>query len=204
MKIYETITKKMRPTQICVGFAEVEDKIHKLGKLNKHELSKYLKENPLPAVAGPDGEMHLTDHHHLGKALLDMGINECYFVVQHDLTTIPGLKFFDVLKTLELIYPFDENGIEHPCNAIPHCLTKLKDDPYRSLAGFVRKAGGYIKAPKAYLEFEWANYFRNLIPRDELLTHEAMKHSVVKAVAIAQSSQASHMIGWTGKIQHPT
>lgn len=44
----------MRPTQICVGFAEVDDKIHKLSKLNKYEISKYLKEKPLPDVADPD------------------------------------------------------------------------------------------------------------------------------------------------------
>lgn len=202
MKIYETVTKKMRPTQMCVGFAEVDDKIHKLSKLNKHELSKYLKENPLPAVAGPDGEMHLTDHHHLGKALLALNINECYFVVQHDLATLPETKFFDVLKVLELVYPFDENGVEHPCSYIPQCLTELKDDPYRSLAGFVRKAGGYVKVPKAYLEFAWANYFRSLIPKSELLTHDGMKHAVVEGIAIAQSSKSSHMLGWTGKIQH--
>lgn len=202
MKIYETVTKKMRPTQICVGFAEVDDKIHKLSKFNKHELGKYLKENPLPAVAGPDGEMHLTDHHHLGKALLALKINECYFIVQHDLATLPEAKFFDVMKILELVYPFDENGDEHPCSYIPKCLTGLKDDPYRSLAGFVRKAGGYTKVPKAYLEFAWANYFRNLIPRSELLTHEGMKHAVVEGIAIAQSSKSSHMLGWTGKIQH--
>lgn len=200
MKIYETTTKKMRPTQICVGYAEVEDKIHKLSHFNKHELDKFLRENPLPAVAGPDGEMHLTDHHHLGRALQELKIKDCYFIVQHDLSKLPDEKFFDLMKVLELIYPFDENGLERPCSEIPKHLSGLKDDPYRSLAGFVRKAGGYQKVPKAYLEFQWANFFRPLIPKEHLITHEGMKKSVVQAIDIAQSEQAKHMLGWTGKL----
>lgn len=200
MKIYDTLTKKMRPTQICVGYAEVADKKAKLSKLNKNQLTKYLKENPLPAVAGPDGRMYLTDHHHLGRALLEMGVSRSFFVVQHDFSALPESKFFDVLKVLELIHPFDENGKPTPYSSIPKVLTDLKDDPYRSLAGFVRRAGGYRKVDKAYLEFEWADYFRPLIPKEQLSTKKGMKKAVAQCIKFAQAPEAEKMLGYVGQI----
>lgn len=199
MKIYDTLTIKMRPTQICVGFSEVIDKKIKLGKLNKHQLLKYLKENPLPAVAGPDGRMYLTDHHHLGRALIEMGIDRSFFIVQHDFSDIPEHKFFDVLKVLELVHPFDENGKERTYKEIPKLLTQLKDDPYRSLAGFVRRAGGYTKVDKAYLEFQWADHFRPLIPKEMLMTKKGIRQAVNMALKIAKSAQSEHMLGWVGE-----
>lgn len=198
MKIYDTLTKKMRPTQICVGYQEVSDKKAKISKMNKNQLQKYLKENPLPAVAGPDGRMYLTDHHHLGRALLELGIERSYFVVQHDFSAIPEKKFFDVLQVLELVHPFDENGIKKDYSQIPKILTELKDDPYRSLAGFVRRAGGYRKVDIPYLEFQWADYFRNLIPKAQLKSKKGMKKAVVEGIAFAQAETAQHMLGWVG------
>lgn len=200
MKIYQTLTKKMKPTQICVGYAEVADKVNKLKKLNKNQLNKYLKENPLPAVAGPDGSMYLTDHHHLGRALLELGIPNCFFVVQHDFSSVPENKFFDVLKLLELVHPHDENGVFQDYKDIPKSLMELKDDPYRALAGFVRKAGGYQKVEKAYLEFQWADFFRDKFPVEVLKTKRGMKKSVVQGIKIAHSVESSHMLGWTGEI----
>lgn len=198
MKIYDTLTKKMRPTQICVGYQEVSDKKTKISKLNKNQLQKYLKENPLPAVAGPDGRMYLTDHHHLGRALLELGIERSFFVVQHDFSAIPEKKFFEVLQVLELVHPFDENGVKKNYSDIPKILTELKDDPYRSLAGFVRRAGGYRKVDVPYLEFQWADYFRPLIPKTQLKTKKGMKKAVVEAIAFAQADMAQHMLGWVG------
>ena len=39
-------------------------------------------------------------------------------------------------------------------------LTKLQNDPYRSLAGLVRMAGGYAKVEAPFSEFLWADFFR--------------------------------------------
>lgn len=200
MKIYETKVRAMRPTQVAVGYAEVEEKKHKLSKLNEHELRKHLKENPLPAVAGPDGKMYLTDHHHLGRALTELGIETCYFKVDLDLSEVPEDKFFSVLEVLELVHPFDENGVKVPFSKIPKRLESLKNDPYRALAGFVRKGGGYQKVNKPYLEFQWADFFRNLISKEEL--EQDIQKCVVIGIHLAQSEAAKDMLGWVGEVIH--
>jgi hypothetical protein len=42
-------------------------------------------------------------------------------------------------------------------------IADLIDDPYRSLAGFVRKRGGFVKTEKPYVEFAWADFFRTRV-----------------------------------------
>ena len=53
--------------------------------------------------------------------------------------------------------------MRHYYAAIPDSLGKLLDDVYRSLAGYVRDAGGYDKTPTAFAEFVWADFFRRNI-----------------------------------------
>jgi hypothetical protein len=49
-------------------------------------------------------------------------------------------------------------------SAIPDVVSGLTDDPYRSLAAFVRDAGGYVKTPEPFAEFQWAEFYRTRIP----------------------------------------
>ena len=60
-------------------------------------------------------------------------------------------------------------------------LEGLRDDPYRSLAGYVRNAGGFEKTPTAFAEFLWADFFR---PRVEIgSTRADFEVAVKKALA---------------------
>ena len=47
-------------------------------------------------------------------------------------------------------------------------LTELKDDPYRSLAYFVRKKGGYDKTKINLAEFYLAAFYKKFITLREL------------------------------------
>jgi hypothetical protein len=62
-------------------------------------------------------------------------------------------------------------------------LEKLVDDPYRSLAGYVRDAGAYEKTPTAFAEFVWADFFRRSIAVEDLKTdfHAAVQRAVTLA-----------------------
>ena len=42
---------------------------------------------------------------------------------------------------------------------------QLKDDPFRSLAGELRRAGGFAKETTPFSEFLWADFFRRKIKR---------------------------------------
>jgi hypothetical protein len=201
MKIHEAKVHKMRPTQITVGMLEVNEKKEMISKMNDDELLDFLRKNPIPAVLGPEGRMYLTDHHHLGKALNDLNIDRCFFIVQHDLSTVPVEKFFDVLATLELVHPYDANGQKRDCCEIPHHIEHLIDDPYRSLAGFVRKAGGYVKTNKAYTEFLWADYFRDKINIDDI--NNNLEKTIAHAVELAKKDAAKNLPGFIPDSQTP-
>ena len=161
-KTHWTSLDAMRPTQCAVGYLEVDLKMQELRERaqDNGNLAKYLKTHPIPAVLGPDGRMYLTDHHHMGLALIRLSdewdnseqpaahnpYRMCSFEVVKDLSDRHDLsmpKFFSKLEEHHLCHPFDGQG--HRVKAIPKYLTELVDDPYRSLAGLARKAGAYDK-----------------------------------------------------------
>lgn len=194
MKLYITKVENMRPTQVTVGFIEVQIKKNKLSSMNDIALKKYLKSNPIPAVIGPGSKMYLTDKHHMGRALTELKIEKCYFKVEYNLTDIPENKFFQVLEVLELIHPYNEFGSKVDFSKIPLKLQDLIDDPYRSLASEVKRAHGFIKIPKPYIEFEWADFLRSYISIKEIQTD--MKSAVDKSLIMCHSAKAKHMPGY--------
>ena len=84
----------------------------------------------------------------------------------------------------------------HVYPLIPRHLDKLLDDVYRSLAGYVRNAGGYEKTPTAFAEFVWADFFRRNIPLEDLKADFAA--AVNTALPLALSELALGMPGYKG------
>lgn len=213
MKKYNGSIHMIHPTQCTVGYAEVAVKMEELFKYEKNgELPKYLKGKEIPCVLGPDSIIYITDHHHMGLALTILAaewqeanikkpkeenpFTKCTFNILYDFSksNLPKKEFFKVLSSLHFIHNYDESGIEG--EPIPRRLIDLKNDHYRSLAGFVRKSGGYKKIDKAYLEFEWADFFRDKISLEEM--EKDFKESVTKGVQLALSENAHNLPGWTG------
>jgi hypothetical protein len=83
-----------------------------------------------------------------------------------------------------------------PFTAIPKHLEDLRDDVYRSLAGFVRSAGGYDKTPTAFAEFLWADFFRHRIRVGP--TEEDFNRAVEEARVMAKSAAARDLPGFRG------
>lgn len=213
MKKYNGSILMIHPTQCTVGYAEVAVKMEELSKYEKNgELAKYLKTKEIPCVLGPDNIIYITDHHHMGLALTILAAEwqennnkknleqnpflKCTFNLLYDFSksNLPKKEFFKVLDSLQFIHQYDENG--QPGGEIPKRLIDLKNDHYRSLAGFVRKSGGYKKVNKPYLEFEWADFFRKHITIEDI--ENDMKLAVTKGVQLALSDQAKDLLGWTG------
>ena len=71
------------------------------------------------------------------------------------------------MQRMKYVYPVDENGVKKTIADIPKNLTDLKDDPYRSLAGFARNAGAFLKVWTPFAELKWANYFRTRITKTD-------------------------------------
>lgn len=195
-KLHEVEIHRLRPTQITVGFIEVHDKRVKLEAMKKHEQKAFLLEHAIPAVWGPDGKLYITDHHHLGRAAEEAGIESGFFSVEDDLSKLPIAQFWPRMSAAKRAHPIDQHGKLCSFELIPNHLARLLDDPYRSLAGYVRDAGGYDKSPAAFCEFLWADFFR---PRVAIgPTHADFLTAVAAALKLAASPAAATLPGYKG------
>ena len=80
---------------------------------------------------------------------------------------------------------------------LPKALDKLTDDPYRSLAGEVRHAGGFPKDATPFAEFLWADFFRRRIKLAQL-QRDAVT-ALQTAMTLCHSPEAAHLPGWSGE-----
>lgn len=191
----------LRPTQMTVGAAEVALKRSEWAQLKSKARQKLLLSHWFPAVRGPGGRFFIVDHHHLGQALLQEKVASVWVMPLADFSALAPTMFWRVMEFHHWAHPFNDKGERQAFSAIPKVLSALKDDPYRSLAGEVRKAGGYAKDSAPYTEFLWADYFRPQFRRTDLrgAGGQGLPQSVVvQAVAMARSPKAQFLPGWSG------
>jgi hypothetical protein len=185
----------LSPTQLAVGMKEVELKEKKISKMSSSKLEKYLYENPEPIVKGFAKKLYIIDHHHLARALYELGIKNTYCVLMADLSNMSEYSFWEEMENRKWVYMYDEYGNgPMPYSQLPENVSGLKDDPYRSLAGAVREEGGYEKSKEPFAEFKWADFFRKYFSREEL--EKNYEECVKKAVKLAHSKEASNLPGW--------
>jgi hypothetical protein len=186
----------LRPTQITVGYREVEEKRSEWRKLGK-KAGRYLGGHMIPVVIGPKGRAYVTDHHHLSRALLDEGQRDVLVQPLMNLEDLSEDYFWRFLDRLGLVHPFDESGERRGYDAIPKKIAKLRDDPFRSLAGAVRRAGGYAKDVKPFVEFVWADFFRqHFTARD---VQRRWDQTLDEALDRAHHRDARFLPGWCGR-----
>lgn len=206
--------EKLRPTQLACGWQEVEAKEWEILNLKRTKLKTFLKEHPIPVVAGPNGKMYLIDRHHMGLAMLRLAdrwdweekdntkpnpYQKCYVQIVLDYSKENMLKedFYKKLEEKGMLHPYDEHGKRVDIHDIPMSLADLKNDPYRALAGFARKAGAFMKSKTPYAEFEWADYFREKIPAK--LIKSNIQGALSLALDLAIKPAAKNLPGYTGK-----
>jgi hypothetical protein len=194
-KLQEIELHRLHPTQITVGMIEVEDKRRKLESLGSHERRDFIAAHEIPGVWGPENKLYLIDHHHLARAASEAGLEKGVFAVEDDLSHLSDLSlFWSRMTSARWAHPIDEHGRPQSCDDIPRHVLKLKDDVYRSLAGYVRDAGGYQKTPTAFAEFVWADFFRNRIKVGP--NRDDFEHAVKKALQLAASPDAASLPGY--------
>lgn len=187
----------LRPTQITVGMREVERKASEWRGRAQDEAGRYLGERMIPAVIGPDQHPWIVDHHHLALALHLEGVETVLVSVLAHLDHLPKKRFFAFMDAHNWLHPYDEEGRLRPWKDIPRHVGGLVDDPYRSLAGEVREAGGFAKTPTPYSEFLWADYFRDYIRKRML--EEKYPKALERALIVSRAHDARHLPGWAGR-----
>ena len=95
-------------------------------------------------------------------------------------------------------HPYDGDGRRVDFDQIPKAIAALGDDPYRSLAGALRRAGGYAKETVPFTEFMWADALRRRLSRKSV--DASFAESLVKALTFAKSEDAVYLPGWCGPI----
>ena len=199
MAVQSVAVKLLRPTQIAVGKRLVKMKRRGLCERERRpqELVDFILANPIRVVIGPKERAYIIDHHHLGHALLDERFKTAPVEVEADLSKLALSEFWKEMEKRLWVHPFDGRGRSRAISEIPSSLAKMEDDPYRSLAGFVRLVGGFNKTMTPYMEFQWADYFRPLIKPKSLQVN--FEKSVAKAKVLAHGPEAGHLPGYIAK-----
>jgi hypothetical protein len=187
----------LHPTQMTVGLREVKEKRKRFrDKKSKRKQAESIGKHMIPVVTGPDGKHYIVDHHHLARALHEEGVKEVFVSVIADLTMVDRSAFWGVLDNKRWVYPYDAKGERRPFKDIPGSVDELKDDPYRSLAGELRRAGGFAKDTTPFSEFLWADFLRRSVSRK--LIDGDFPRALEKALALAKSHDAIYLPGWCG------
>jgi len=186
----------LRPTQITVGFREVGQKRRHWREQDEHASELYLGRHMAPTVLGPNGRHYLIDNHHLARALHEEGVEKVLVTVVADLGALSKAAFWNFLDNKSWCHPYDAEGRRTGFDAIPKSIDKLKDDPFRSLAGDLRHAGGFAKDITPFSEFLWADFLRRRIKAKAVA--KDFPRALRRALALARSKDADFLPGWCG------
>jgi len=189
----------LRPTQMTVGLREVEAKRKLWREEAEAKGGEFLGKHMIPVLLGPKNRYYVTDHHHLTRALLDEGVKDILVNVIADLSAVHKDSFWVLLDNKAWCHPYDHDGNRREFNDIPRKIADLKDDPFRSLAGELRRAGGYAKDATPFSEFIWADYLRRHI--DVKTVEKDFESALEKALKLSKKETANYLPGWSGPVR---
>jgi hypothetical protein len=186
----------LRPTQITVGMREVKTKRKRWREQHGKKAADFLGRHMIPVIIGPDENYYVIDHHHLARALHDEGVKEVLVSVVANLKKLDRDMFWFVLDTRDWMHPFDDEGRRRDHKDLPKSVKNLIDDPFRSLAGELRRAGGFAKDTTPFSEFLWAQFMRSRMKRKDV--ENDFEKAMETALSLAKSKDADYLPGWCG------
>ena len=193
----QTVTvADLRPTQMTVGLREVAEKRRAWRETEAAHGGKFLGKHLVPVLLGPRKRPFVIDHHHLARALLEEGVEEVATTVVADLSMLDKDAFWVFADNRGWCHPYDADGRRRGFEDIPKTLKAMTDDPYRSLAGELRRAGGFAKDAMPFSEFLWADFLRRRIRPREI--EEDFAAALSKALKLAKGGKSTYLPGWCG------
>jgi hypothetical protein len=186
----------LRPTQITVGMREVNAKRKGWREKNGKKSEEFLGKHMIPVILGPNDCHYIIDHHHLARALHEEGVKEVLVTIVANLRMVDRDTFWTVLDNRRWMHPFDDKGHRRKYKDIPKSVSGLVDDPFRSLAGELRRLGGFAKDTTPFSEFLWADFLRLRIKRK--LVEYDFDRALATAMKFAKSQEAIYLPGWCG------
>jgi hypothetical protein len=187
---------ELRPTQITVGMREVLEKRKRWKTMPEKKRAEFLGKHMIPVILGPKERAYVIDHHHLSRALHDEGVEHVLVTVVAKLNKLDKDAFWVVLDNRSWMHPFDDQGRRRSYGDLPKSVSDLVDDPFRSLAGELRRAGGFAKDTTPFSEFLWADFLRRRMKRQSV--EDNFSRAIEKALQLAKSEDANYLPGWCG------
>ncbi len=191
--------KDLYPTQITVGMREVKAKRKHWREQAGAKGADFLGRHMIPAIIGPRERHYIIDHHHLARALHDEGVEEVLVTVVANLSKLDRDMFWFVLDTRDWMHPFDDQGRRRDHTEIPKSVSKLIDDPFRSLAGELRRAGAFAKDTTPFSEFLWAQFLRSHLKRKDV--ERDFESALKLGFELAKTKEANYLPGWSGPVE---
>lgn len=194
--LHSTPVAALRPTQLTVGMREVSEKRKAWREHAPEKRVQFLRAHMIPVILGPGKEYFIIDHHHLARALYDERQRDVFVTIVADLHTLDDGAFWTVLDFRAWAHPYDTRGKRRDFSDLPKSVKGLKDDPFRSLAGALRRVGGFAKDTTPFSEFLWADFLRRRIKPKQI--ERDFDATLEKALALAKSAEADYLPGWCG------
>jgi hypothetical protein len=187
---------ELRPTQITVGMREVHTKQKSWQQHAGKKKAEFLGQHMIPVIRGPKDRLYVLDHHHLSLALHNEGVENVLVSAMVDLRTLSKDEFWVYLDNRAWVHPYDAAGRRRDFGDIPKKISGLKDDPFRSVAGELRRIGGFAKDTTPFSEFLWADFMRRRISKSSV--EDDFDKALEQALQLAKSEDASYLPGWCG------
>ncbi len=197
-RLHMVAIDELRPTQMTVGLREVRAKQEEWKKTGADKQEIFLGRHMVPVIQGPRDRFYVIDHHHLCRALLANGQTDVEITVIANLSRLEKEAFWVFMDNRAWLHPYDAEGKRRPWEDLPKRIADMEDDPYRSLAGALRRAGGFAKDTTPFAEFLWADFFRRRIKPGRLKSHFAK--ALEEAMTLAKSGDADFLPGWCGPV----
>jgi hypothetical protein len=118
-------------------------------------------------------------------------------VLAADLSSLNTGEFWLTMENRRWAYPYDVRGQRRPFSDMPRHVWQLEDDVCRSLAAFVREAGGYKKTGVPLEDFRWADLFRAVLTLPT--SDEEFEKVLGQAMDLAGTDAAIGLPGYLGK-----
>ncbi|AWN55326.1 ParB-like protein [Methylobacterium sp. 17Sr1-1] len=194
--LHSTPIAELRPTQMTVGYREVEAKRRRWREIDDKDREAFLDSHMIPVLLGPKKRRYVIDHHHLARALQEEGVASVFTFVVADLHHLEKDAFWVVADHRAWVHPYDADGVRRDVGDLPKSIEDLADDPFRSLAGELRRAGGFAKDTTPFSEFLWADFLRRHIKRKDV--KQDFSDALEEALSLARSKAAVYLPGWCG------
>ncbi len=179
----------LRPTQMSVGFREVEHK-RRRWRAQVARLDPELWGRPVPAVLGPGGRAYVLDRHHTLCALKLEGATRVAVAIVSELDQLDRVAFWREMRDRGWCRPIDIHGVRSSFDTIPQRFEDLADDPFRSLASALRRSGAYVKTDGPYSEFGWADHLRRHLTAEQVRQDFSAALTVARRLARASGARS--------------